>query len=35
MDVLSRWNGNPETLDSADVAFRSVLAPRYRGFTPT
>jgi uncharacterized repeat protein (TIGR01451 family) len=35
MDALSRWNGNLETLDSADVAFRSVLAPRYRGFTPT
>ena len=35
MDALSRWNGNLETLDSADVVFRSVLSPRYRGFAPT
>ena len=35
MDALRRWNGNLETLDSADVAFRAVLAPKYGGFTPT
>lgn len=35
MDALDRWNGNLESMDSADLAFRSVLAPKYGGFTPT
>jgi|GEM_PF-6610891 len=35
MDALRRWNGNLESMDSADVAFRSVLAPKYGGFAPT
>jgi hypothetical protein len=35
MEALRRWNGNLESMDSADVAFRSVLAPKYGAFIPT
>ena len=35
MEALDRCNGNLESMDSADLAFRSVLAPKYGGFTPT
>jgi len=35
MDALNGWNGNLDTLDSADAAFLSVLAPRARGLSPT
>src|SRR6266508_3691614 len=30
LGALRRWNGNLASLDSADVALRSVLAPKYR-----
>jgi len=35
LGALRRWNGNLASLDSADVALRSVLAPKYRAPVPT